>query len=111
MGTTGLYSGAGPTLLEMLEEDLDEAVDALMYHVKRTPGGITMDRKYAEGVAYGLARAVAIIRSPYDVDAGLATARGQAMIRYEDRNYEPGGTQHDEADPSSEAGGGGEGDR
>jgi hypothetical protein len=81
-------SAAGPSLLEMLEEDLDEALQSLMHYLDNPPHTMEGHKETARltGVCYGLARAVGIIRSPYDPDAGLKAARGAAMLRLKANN-------------------------
>jgi hypothetical protein len=86
-------SAAGPSLLEMLEEDLDEALNSLMALKARNSAHYDPEESRLTGVCYGLARAVGTIRSPYDPDAGLQAARGAAMLRYKRDNSpeQPGG--------------------
>lgn len=81
------YSAAGRSLLEMITEDLDDALDALM--IMKTKDRIEAERM-AETVGYlrGLTRALATIIQPYDVDAGELQVRADAMRRWETRKEE-----------------------
>lgn len=68
-------SCAGRSLLEMIEERLDDVVDRLM-------AGEAEDTD--KGAALGLAEAIAIIKNPYYPDVDVI--RAEAMERYDERH-------------------------
>lgn len=79
----------GPSIREMIQEDLDHAVDDLMSmananHSRKT--GVA-DAAEAKGYAYGLARALAIMTNPYDFEAALTHVRAEAMERWREREH------------------------
>jgi len=75
----------GLSLLEMMEEDLDEAYDTLMSDLPAMRPG-TAERAEMTGYARGLLRAIATVREPYDVDSGEVRARVAAVNRYNERS-------------------------
>jgi hypothetical protein len=75
----------GPSIREMIQEDLDAAVDEL----KSIPDSMDGCPAQAEsrGVCYGLARALAIMTNPYDFEQALVVIRADAMERWEIREH------------------------
>ena len=84
-------SCAGRSLLEMLEDELDDVMDFLM----AKPGDELYEQKEeyteemlnrAKGRAEGITFSIAIIRGPYhpNIDA----VKGQAVARYRERQAE-----------------------
>lgn len=73
-------SAAGPTLLEILWEELDRTTDRLMKtgYSKKEPS-----RPETQGYARGLAFAIATIENPYETD--IADVKERAMERWEER--------------------------
>jgi hypothetical protein len=79
---------SGPSIREMIQEDLDDAVDELM--AIKEKGFEYLDSKginypEAKGYAYGLARALAILTNPYDFEQALVAVRAEAMERWQAR--------------------------
>jgi hypothetical protein len=68
---------AGPTILEMMWQELDSVVDRLMEDGAQAEDG--RDPGRAEGVAY----CIAIITNPYEVN--IEAIREEAMVRWETR--------------------------
>lgn len=79
-GETDGFSCAGRSLLEMLEDELDESFDRLM---DGTYADDPENLNKCKGRAEGLTAAIAIIRGPYapNIDA----TKGQAVARFQDR--------------------------
>ena len=74
------YSCAGRSLLEMLEDELDESFDRLM---SGTYADDDESLNKAKGRAEGLTFAIAVIRGPYAPN--LDATKGQAVVRYQER--------------------------
>ena len=77
------FSCAGRSLLEIIEDELDDSFDALM---DKDNGYDEETLNKAKGRAEGLTFAIAIIKGPYapNIDA----IKGQAVERYRDRQAE-----------------------
>lgn len=66
---------SGKSILDLLWEKLDNAVDDLMYD----PNAIR-----TKGYALGMAEAIACVEDPYSQD--VDDVRGEAMARWQERN-------------------------
>lgn len=83
------FAHAGKSILEMLWDELDAAYDRLMADGGAASAAVEDWQAWGrdQGVAHGLAHAVAIMTNPYRVD--LPAIKAQAHERWEDRNWEP----------------------
>lgn len=74
---------AGRSLLQMMEDRLDQVVWDIMVLNAQAPAVATMDKALLAGEASGIAQCIAFVRTPYAPDVGAVKAA--SMDRYQRR--------------------------
>lgn len=74
---------AGRSLLQMMEDRLDEVVWDIMVLNATTAGVATIEKSDLAGQAQGIAQCIAYVRTPYAPD--VAAIKAAAMERYQRR--------------------------
>lgn len=71
----------GPSIVEMLWAEMDRQLGKLMSLIDDPGTDGVLDRRGQEGMCLGLAKALAIMLTPYDPD--VDAIRAEAMERYQ----------------------------